>query len=61
LSADFRLKSAAVYKEFYAHDHPAPDLLKKSVYGLPEIYREQIKKSRSSPRPAVIRRASCCR
>ena len=45
LSADFRLKSAAVYKEFYAHDHPAPDLLKKSVYGLPEIYRDEIKKS----------------
>ncbi|HTA95601.1 MAG TPA: N-acetyl-gamma-glutamyl-phosphate reductase [Verrucomicrobiae bacterium] len=45
LSADFRLKNAAIYKEFYAHDHPAPDLLKKSVYGLPEIYREQIKKS----------------
>ena len=45
LSADFRLKSAAIYKEFYAHDHPAPDLLKKSVYGLPEIYREEIKKS----------------
>jgi N-acetyl-gamma-glutamyl-phosphate reductase len=45
LSADFRLKSAAIYKEFYAHDHPAPDLLKKSVYGLPEIYREQVKKS----------------
>jgi len=45
LSADFRLKSAAVYKEFYAHDHPAPGLLKKSVYGLPEIYRDEIKKS----------------
>src|SRR5450755_4568256 len=45
LSADFRLRSAEVYKDFYAHDHPAPDLLKKSVYGLPEIYREQIKKS----------------
>jgi N-acetyl-gamma-glutamyl-phosphate reductase len=45
LSADFRLKSAEVYKEFYAHDHPAPELLKKSVYGLPEIYREEIKKS----------------
>jgi N-acetyl-gamma-glutamyl-phosphate reductase len=43
LSADFRLKSAEVYKEFYAHDHPAPELLKKSVYGLPEIYRKQIK------------------
>ena len=44
LSADFRLKSAAIYKEFYAHDHPAPDLLKKSVYGLPEIYRERNQK-----------------
>ncbi len=43
LSADFRLKSPAVYKEFYGHDHPAPDLLQKSVYGLPEFYREQIK------------------
>lgn len=43
LSADFRLNSAEVYKEFYAHEHPAPDLLAKSVYGLPEVYREQIK------------------
>jgi N-acetyl-gamma-glutamyl-phosphate reductase len=45
LSADFRLKSAEIYKDFYAHDHPAPDLLKKSVYGLPEIYRDEIKES----------------
>jgi N-acetyl-gamma-glutamyl-phosphate reductase len=45
LSADFRLRSADVYKEFYAHDHPAPELLKKAVYGLPEIYRDKIKKS----------------
>ena len=45
LSADFRLKSAATYKEFYGHDHPAPDLLAKSVYGLPEIHREQIAKA----------------
>src|SRR5689334_19501861 len=27
LSADFRVKDPAVYKEFYAHEHPAPDLL----------------------------------
>jgi N-acetyl-gamma-glutamyl-phosphate reductase len=45
LSADFRLRNAEVYKEFYAHDHPAPNLLKKAVYGLPEIYRDEIKKS----------------
>src|SRR5471030_2536371 len=45
LSADFRLKSAAMYQEFYAHEHPAPELLAKSVYGLPEIHREAIKNS----------------
>jgi N-acetyl-gamma-glutamyl-phosphate reductase len=43
LSADFRLRSAEVYKEFYAHDHPAPGLLAQAVYGLPEVYRAQIK------------------
>jgi len=43
LSADFRLKSPAVYKEFYGHDHPAPELLAKAVYGLPEVYRAEIK------------------
>jgi N-acetyl-gamma-glutamyl-phosphate reductase len=45
LSADFRVKSPAVYKEFYGHDHPAPDLLPGAVYGLPEIYREEIRKA----------------
>jgi N-acetyl-gamma-glutamyl-phosphate reductase len=43
LSADFRLKAPETYKEFYGHDHPAPELLAKSVYGLPELYRERIK------------------
>jgi N-acetyl-gamma-glutamyl-phosphate reductase len=43
LSADFRVKSTTLYKEFYAHDHPAPDLLASAVYGLPEVYRAQIK------------------
>jgi N-acetyl-gamma-glutamyl-phosphate reductase len=45
LSADFRVKSAAVYKDFYAHDHPAPELLAEAVYGLPEVYRAAIKKA----------------
>jgi N-acetyl-gamma-glutamyl-phosphate reductase len=45
LSADFRLKSAAVYREFYGHEHPAPALLQKAVYGLPELYRAEIKKA----------------
>jgi N-acetyl-gamma-glutamyl-phosphate reductase len=45
LSADFRLKDAAVYKDFYTHEHPAPELLARSVYGLPEVYREKIRGS----------------
>src|SRR3974390_998951 len=43
LSADFRVRDAGVYREFYAYDHAAPDLLAQAVYGLPEIYRPQIK------------------
>jgi len=43
LSADFRLKNPAVYNEFYGHAHPAPALLEKAVYGLPEVYRHKIK------------------
>ena len=42
LSADFRIRDAAVYEEFYGAHHPAPDLLGKSVYGLPELYRDKI-------------------
>jgi N-acetyl-gamma-glutamyl-phosphate reductase len=43
LSADFRLRNAAVYEEFYAHPHPAPEWLDRAVYGLPEVYRDQIR------------------
>lgn len=45
LSADFRVHSAERYKEFYAHDHPAPELLPQAVYGLPEVYRAEIQKA----------------
>jgi N-acetyl-gamma-glutamyl-phosphate reductase len=43
LSADFRLRSAATYAEFYNHEHPAPHLLDQAVYGLPELHRDQIR------------------
>ena len=45
LSADFRLKSAAVYQDFYEHAHPAPALLARAVYGLPEIRRDAIRQA----------------
>lgn len=46
LSADFRLREASVYEEFYEHTHPAPEWLKEAVYGLPEVHGEAIKTAR---------------
>jgi N-acetyl-gamma-glutamyl-phosphate reductase len=45
LSADFRVKNPETYREFYAHDHPAPELLPQAVYGLPEIHRAAIQQA----------------
>lgn len=45
LSADARLKKAADYKIWYGYKHPAPQILKTAVYGLPELYRKQIRKA----------------
>src|SRR5437588_8816267 len=42
LSADFRLRDAALYEEWYKHIHPAPALLETAVYGLCERYREHL-------------------
>ncbi len=44
LSADFRISDAAVYEKWY-QAHSAPDYLSRAVYGLPELYREKIKKT----------------
>lgn len=46
LSADFRLKDAATFQEWYGVPHSAPNLLAKAVYGLPEIHRDAIKGAR---------------
>jgi len=43
LGADFRIKDAGVYEQWYNLKHPAPQLLEQAVYGLPEIYREGLK------------------
>jgi N-acetyl-gamma-glutamyl-phosphate reductase len=41
LSADFRLRDATVYEEWY-RPHPEPGLIAEAVYGLPEHYRDEI-------------------
>jgi N-acetyl-gamma-glutamyl-phosphate reductase len=43
LSADFRIKDKAVYEKWYEIKHECPEYLKKAVYGLPELYRSDIK------------------
>jgi N-acetyl-gamma-glutamyl-phosphate reductase len=45
LSGDFRLTRAALYPEWYGYEHRFPELLGKSVYGLPELNREKIKEA----------------
>jgi N-acetyl-gamma-glutamyl-phosphate reductase len=46
LSADFRIKDPDVYREFYGNEHPALDLLGRAVYGLPELYRDEIRSAK---------------
>jgi N-acetyl-gamma-glutamyl-phosphate reductase len=50
-SADFRLKDPVEYAEWYGGDHPAKDLLPEAVYGLPELYREQVRTARLIANP----------
>lgn len=42
LSGDFRYRDAGVYETWYKQTHTAKEWLKNSVYGMPEIYRDQI-------------------
>ena len=51
ISADFRLKSAEEYRQWYGAEHPAPDLLEESVYGLTELYRPDLHSARLVANP----------
>ncbi|XP_010096166.2 probable N-acetyl-gamma-glutamyl-phosphate reductase, chloroplastic [Morus notabilis] len=51
LSADFRLRDTSEYKEWYGQEHRAPDLQREVVYGLTEVFREEIKNARLVANP----------
>ena len=51
LSADFRLKDAAVWSQWYGMTHACPELLAEAVYGLPEMNRAQVKGARLVANP----------
>jgi len=42
MSADFRLKDAGAYPRWYKQEHPAPELLARAVFGLPELHSEEL-------------------
>lgn len=50
LSADFRIRNAATYGAWYGR-HTAPELLAEAVYGIPELYRDQIRTARLIANP----------
>lgn len=51
LSADFRLKDADIYAQWYGNEHPAPQLLSEAVYGLTEFVREALPTARLVANP----------
>ena len=57
LSADFRIRDAEVYRRWYG-EPGAPELIGQAVYGLPELYREQIAASELVANPGCYPTAS---
>ncbi|MBR4759681.1 MAG: N-acetyl-gamma-glutamyl-phosphate reductase, partial [Lachnospiraceae bacterium] len=45
LSADYRIRDVATYEKWYGIEHKSPQLIEQAVYGLCELYREDVKKT----------------
>ena len=58
LSADFRLRDAAVYEKWYGTPHSRAGYLDKAVYGLPELRAEEIGRTRLVANPGCYPTAS---
>ncbi len=46
LSADFRIRDAKLWSEWYHEEHVCPELLSEAVYGLPEVFADELKTAR---------------
>jgi N-acetyl-gamma-glutamyl-phosphate reductase len=51
ISADFRMRDAAVFEEWYRVAHPAPELCREAVYGLTELRRREVGKAKLVANP----------
>lgn len=58
LSGAFRLRKPELYPQFYGFEHIHPELLAERAYGLPEIFREEIKNSKLIANPGCYPTAS---
>ena len=54
LSADFRFRSIPMYESVYGVAHKSPAIAEAAVYGLPEVYRERIRKTRLTAVPGCF-------
>jgi len=45
LSGSFRLQDASLYPRYYRFEHPAPAQLREAVYGLPELFGDQVRQA----------------
>lgn len=51
LAADFRLRDAELWRQWYGMEHACPELLAEAVYGLPELHRDAIAGARLVANP----------
>ena len=58
IAADFRLQTPEAFELWFSKPHPAPELLPEAVYGLPELNREAIAKTRLVANPGCYPAAS---
>ena len=58
ISADFRIRDLNTYSEWYDVEHPCPELMESSGYGLPELHRSEIKDCQIAANPGCYPTAS---
>lgn len=51
LAADFRLRNATEWTQWYGMPHDSPELLSEAIYGLPEVNRQAIRQARLVANP----------
>ena len=51
LAADFRIEDMGVWESWYGMEHACPDIMSEVVYGLPEVFREEIKTAKVIANP----------